>query len=61
MDETIVRKKVIFLHQEYPENYFGKRPKGLIHLLDKILEKNDKKRININELIKDKLFENAKK
>ena len=61
MDETIVRKKVIFLHQEYPENYFGKRPKGLIPLLDKILEKNDKKRININELIKDKLFENAKK
>ena len=35
MDETIVGKKVIFLHQEYPENYFGKRPKGLIHLLDK--------------------------
>ena len=61
MDETIVRKKVIFLHQEYHENYFGKRLIGLIHLLDKILEKNDKKRININELIKDKLFENAKK
>ena len=61
MDETIVGKKVIFLHQEYPENYFGKKSKGLIHLLDKMLEKNDKKRININELIKDKWFENAKK
>ena len=61
LDDHIICKKVLYLHQEYPEKYFGNKSKGLISLLDKMLEKNDKKRININELIKDNWFENLKK
>ena len=61
MDSHIIGKKVIYLHQEYPEKYFGNKSKALITLLDKMLEKNDNKRININDLIKDKWFEILKK
>ena len=61
MDNQIIGKKVLYLQQEYPEEYFGNKSKGLISLLDKMLEKNDKKRININELYKDNWFENLKK
>ena len=61
MDNQIIGKKVLYLQQEYPEKYFGNKSKGLISLLDKMLEKNDMKRININELYKDNWFENLKK
>ena len=61
MDSHIIGKKVIFTHQEYPEKYFGNKSKELIILLDKMLEKDDKKRININELMKNKWFEIIKK
>ena len=61
MDSQTIGKKVIYLQQEYPEKYFGNKSKSLITLLDKMLEKNDNKRININELIKDSWFEILKK
>ena len=61
MDSHIIGKKVLYLQQEYPEKYFSNKSKGLIPLLDKMLEKNDKKRINITELLKDNWFENVKK
>ena len=61
MDESIMGKKVVFTHQEYPEKYFGDKSKSLITLLDKMLEKNDSKRISIKELIKDNWFEIIKK
>ena len=61
MDSHIIGKKVLYLQQEYPEKYFCNKSKGLIPLLDKMLEKNDKKRINITELLKDNWFENLKK
>ena len=57
MDSHIIGKKVIYTHHEYPTQYFGNRSKGLINLIDKMLEKDDKKRININELMKNKWFE----
>ena len=57
MDSQTIGKKVIYLQQEYPEKYFGNKSKALITLLDKMLDKNDNKRINISELIKDKWFE----
>ena len=61
MDSKIIGKKVVYLQQEYPEKYFGKKSKGLINLLDKMLEKNDNKRININDLIEDSWFGIIKK
>ena len=61
MDSQTIGKKVIYLQQEYPEKYFGNKSKALISLLDKMLEKNDKKRINIKELIKDNWFNIIKK
>ena len=57
MDSQIIGKKVIYLQQEYPGKYFGNKSKSLITLLDKMLEKNEKKRINISDLIKDNWFE----
>ena len=61
MDSHVIGKKVIYLQQEYPEEYFGNKSKGLIILLDKMLDKNYKKRINISEVIKDSWFEIIKK
>ena len=61
MDNKVFGKKVVYLQQEYPEEYFGKSSKGLINLLDRMLEKNDQKRININDLIKDSWFGILKK
>ena len=56
MDYKIIGKKVLCLQQEYPEEYFGNKSKGLILLLDKMLEKTPSKRININNLLKDSWF-----
>ena len=56
MDYEVIGKKVLFLQQEYPEEYFGKKTKGLVNLLDKMLEKNPSKRIDINHLVKDDWF-----
>ena len=61
MDNKVIGKKVIYLHQEYPDEYFGKCSKSLINLLDKMLEKNFEKRIDINSLLKDSWFNLIKK
>jgi doublecortin-like kinase 1/2 len=50
-DESIMGKKVVFMHQEYPEKYFGDKSKSLINLIDKALEKNPEKRINIHAFL----------
>ena len=51
MDETIMGKKIVFTHQEYPEKYFGDKSKSLITLIDKALEKNPEKRITIQKFL----------
>ena len=56
MDYEVIGKKVHFLQQEYPEEYFGKKSQGLITLLYKMLEKIPYKRIDINNLMKDSWF-----
>ena len=56
MDYQIIGKKVLYLQQEYPDEYFRNKSKGLIDLLDKMLEKTQSKRININNLLKDSWF-----
>ena len=61
MDNKVIAKKVIYLQQEYPEEYFGKCSKSLIILLDKMLDKNFEKRIDINNLLKDSWFNIIKK
>ena len=53
MDESIMGKKVVFTHQEYPEKYFGDKSKSLISLIDKTLEKNPEKRITIHNFLKE--------
>ena len=54
-------RKVCYLQQEYPKEYFGNKSKRLINLLDKMLEKNENKRISINNLLKDCWFDIIKK
>jgi len=61
MDPKVVGRKVIYLQQEYPEEYFGDKSKNLINLLDKMLEKDDEKRIDIDTLLKDTWFGIIKK
>ena len=53
MDESILGKKIVFTHQEYPEKYFGDKSKSLISLIDKTLEKNPEKRITIHNFLKE--------
>ena len=50
-DEHIMGKKVVFMHQEYPDKYFGDKSKSLFNLIDKTLEKNPEKRINIHDFL----------
>ena len=52
-DEKIIGKKIVFTHQEYPEENFGDKSKALICLIDKALEKTPEKRISINEFLKE--------
>ena len=60
-DNTKISKKVCYLQQEYPKEIFGNRSKRLIDLLDKMLEKNEDKRINIINLLKNCWFDIIKK
>ncbi len=53
MDESILGKKIVFTHQEYPEKYFVDKSKSLISLIDKTLEKNPEKRITIHNFLKE--------
>ena len=55
MDYAIIGKKVLCLQQEYPDEYFKDKDK-LKNLLDKMLEKNQNKRIDINTLLNDSWF-----
>ena len=52
-DEKTIGKKIVFTHQEYPDDYFGDKSKALICLIDKTLEKTPEKRISINEFLKE--------
>ena len=61
LDTLNLAKKVCYLQQEYPGEYFGNKSKRLINLLDKMLEKNEKKRIDIYNLMKDNWFDIIKK
>jgi len=56
-----IAKKVCYLQQEYPIEFFGNKSTRLIDLLDKMLEKNEDKRINISNLLKDCWFDIIKK
>ena len=51
-DEDVLEKKVVYIHQEYPEQYFGDKSKSLINFIDKALENNPEKRIIINNFLK---------
>ena len=55
-DSKIIGKQVVYLQQDYPEEYFGNKANGLKDLLDKMLEKTENKRIDINNLLKDNWF-----
>ena len=46
-----VGKKIVFLQQEYPKEFFGNKSKYLINLIDKALEKNQEKRIKIDDFL----------
>ena len=61
LDNKVIGKKVIYLQQEYPEEYFGKCSITLKNLLDKMLDKNMDKRIDIISLLNDSWFNIIKK
>ena len=49
--DTIIGQKIVFLQQEYPEEFFGNKSKYLISLIDKTLEKSPDKRISIDDFL----------
>ena len=49
--DKIIGKKIVFLQQEYPPEFFGNKNKYLISLIDKSLEKSQDKRISIDEFL----------
>ena len=49
--DKIIGKKIVFLQQEYPEEFFGNKSKYLINLIDKSLEKSPDKRISIDDFL----------
>ena len=55
-DSKIIGKKVVYTQHDYPEEFFGNKSNGLKDLLDKMLEKTENKRIDINNLLKDSWF-----
>ena len=61
LDTKLLAKTVVYLQQEYPIEYFGNKSKRLVNILDKMLEKSENKRININNLLKDCWFDIIKK
>lgn len=52
-DESTIGKKIVFTHQEYPDKYFGDKSNSLMSVIDKALEKDPDKRININDFLKE--------
>ena len=61
LDNKVLAKKVVYLQQEYPHEYFGNKSKRVMTLLDKMLEKSENKRMSINSLMKDSWFDIIKK
>ncbi len=59
--DKIIGKKIVFLHQEYPEEFFGNKSKYLISLIDKTLEKSSEKRISIDEFLDNYWLNNTSK
>ena len=49
--DQIIGKKIVFLQQEYPNEFFGNKSKYLINLIDRALEKSPEKRIKIDEFL----------
>ena len=49
--DQIIGKKIVFLQQEYPNEFFGNKSKYLINLIDRSLEKSPEKRIKIDEFL----------
>ena len=49
--DKIIGKKIVFLQQEYPHEFFENKSKYLINLIDKSLEKSPDKRISIDEFL----------
>ena len=49
--DTNIGKKIVFLQQEYPKEFFGNKSKYLINLIDRALEKNPDKRIKIDDFL----------
>jgi tRNA A-37 threonylcarbamoyl transferase component Bud32 len=49
-DENI-GKKIVFLQQEYPKEFFENKSKYLISLIDRALEKSPEKRITIDDFL----------
>ena len=50
--DKIIGKKIVFLQQEYPTEFFKNKSKYLINLIDKSLEKSPEKRISIDDFLK---------
>ena len=49
--DKIIGKKIVFLQQDYPIEFFKNKSKYLINLIDKSLEKSPDKRISIDDFL----------
>ena len=50
-DDKVIGKKVVFSHQEYPNEHFSARSNSCIELIDLCLTKNPENRISIDEFL----------
>jgi serine/threonine protein kinase len=55
-DEEVIAKKVVYLDHSFPDQFFSKRSKESIKLIDSCLNKEPEKRITIEDFLKNEWF-----
>ena len=56
LNDELIGKKIVFSHHEFAKEFFEGRSRMVINLIEKCLEKNPEKRIDINEFLNDDWF-----
>ena len=56
LNDELIGKKIVFSNHEFAKEFFEGRSRMVINLIEKCLEKNPQKRIDINEFLNDDWF-----
>ena len=56
LNDELIGKKIVFSNHEFAKEFFEGRSRMVINLIEKCLEKNPEKRIDINEFLNDDWF-----